>query len=143
VIDGNYLGTDRDFAAVVRAIEAARELGNQRASDSLRETEVVPGLEATVEEIREFARLASASFGHPVGTRKMGVDKLAVVDQNLSNREDKQLTIDTHHHILLDFFWRETNDSHAPPKEAMQSNRGCPTLGPTRAGCRMHAATGP
>jgi len=32
----------------------------------------------------------------------------------LANREDKQLTIDTHHHILPDFFWRETNDSHAP-----------------------------
>src|SRR5580692_3429244 len=30
VIDGNYLGTDGDFAAIVRAIEAARELGNQR-----------------------------------------------------------------------------------------------------------------
>jgi 6-methylsalicylate decarboxylase len=24
------------------------------------------------------------------------------------------LTIDTHHHMLPDFFWRETNDSHAP-----------------------------
>jgi len=24
------------------------------------------------------------------------------------------VTIDTHHHILPDFFWRETNDSHAP-----------------------------
>ena len=31
VIDGNYLGTDADFAAMIRAIEAARELGNQRA----------------------------------------------------------------------------------------------------------------
>jgi aminocarboxymuconate-semialdehyde decarboxylase len=29
-------------------------------------------------------------------------------------RENKQMTIDTHHHILPDFFWRETNDSHAP-----------------------------
>ena len=29
-------------------------------------------------------------------------------------REDEQLTIDTHHHMLPDFFWRETNDSHAP-----------------------------
>src|SRR5579862_8756333 len=34
VIDGNYLGTDHDFAAIVRAIEAARELGNQQAFDS-------------------------------------------------------------------------------------------------------------
>jgi hypothetical protein len=25
-----------------------------------------------------------------------------------------RLTIDTHHYILPDFFWRETNDSHVP-----------------------------
>src|SRR6201997_1617581 len=31
-----------------------------------------------------------------------------------ASREDEQLTIDTHHHMLPDFFWRETNDSHAP-----------------------------
>jgi choline dehydrogenase len=83
VIDGNYLGTDRDFAAIVRAIEAARELGNQRAFDSLREIEVMPGPRATAEEIRELARLGSASFGHAVGTCKMGVDNLAVVDPQL------------------------------------------------------------
>jgi choline dehydrogenase len=83
VIDGNYLGTDHDFAAVVRAIEAARELGNQHAFDSLRESELIPGPKASAEEIRELARLASASFGHAVGTCKMGVDKLAVVDPEL------------------------------------------------------------
>ena len=83
VIDGNYLGTDHDFAAIVRAIEAARELGNQRAFDSVREIEVMPGPKATAEEIRELARLGSASFGHAVGTCKMGVDNLAVVDPQL------------------------------------------------------------
>jgi len=83
VIDSNYLATDRDLAAMVRAIEAAREIGNQRAFDDLRETELVPGPKATAEEIRELARLASASFGHLVGTCKMGVDKLAVVDPKL------------------------------------------------------------
>jgi choline dehydrogenase len=83
LIDGNYLGTDHDFAAIVRAIGAARELGNQHAFDSVRETEVMPGPKATSEEIRELARLGSASFGHPVGTCKMGVDKLAVVDPHL------------------------------------------------------------
>src|SRR4029077_19235581 len=76
-------GTDRDLAAVVRAIEAARELGNQRAFDDLRESELIPGPKATAEEIRELACLASASFGHGVGTCKMGVDKLAVVDPEL------------------------------------------------------------
>src|SRR5690242_18109124 len=43
VIDGNYLGTDHDFEAIVRAIQAARELGNQRAFDGLREGELIPG----------------------------------------------------------------------------------------------------
>jgi choline dehydrogenase len=83
VIDGNYLGTDHDFAAVVRAIEAAREIGNQHAFDSLRESELIPGPKVSAEEIRELARLASASFGHAVGTCKIGVDKLAVVDPEL------------------------------------------------------------
>ncbi len=83
VIDGNYLGTDQDFAAIVRAIEAAREIGNQHAFDSLREGELIPGPKSSTEKIRELARLASASFGHAVGTCKMGVDKLAVVDPEL------------------------------------------------------------
>ncbi len=83
VIDGNYLGTDHDFAVVVRAIEIARELGSQHAFDNLRESELIPGPKATAEEIRELARLASASFGHGVGTCKIGVDKLAVVDPEL------------------------------------------------------------
>src|SRR5689334_22145982 len=63
VIDGNYLGTDHDFEAVVRAIEVARELGSQHAFDNLRAGELIPGPNASAEEIRELARLASASFG--------------------------------------------------------------------------------
>jgi choline dehydrogenase len=83
VINGNYLGTDHDFAAVVRAIELARELGSQHAFDNLREGELIPGPNTSAEEIRELARLGSASFGHAVGTCKIGVDKLAVVDPEL------------------------------------------------------------
>ena len=83
VIDGNYLGSDHDFAAVVRAIELARELGSQHAFDNLREGELIPGPNASADAIRELARLASASFGHAVGTCKIGVDQLAVVDPEL------------------------------------------------------------
>jgi choline dehydrogenase len=86
VIDGNYLGTDRDFAAVVRAIEAARELGSQHAFDHLRDSELIPGPNASAEDINELASLASASFGHAVGTCKIGVDNLAVVDPELRVR---------------------------------------------------------
>src|SRR5258705_8929963 len=53
VIDGNYLGSDHDVEAVVRAIEVARELGSQHAFDHLREGELIPGPKASAEEIRE------------------------------------------------------------------------------------------
>ena len=49
VIDGNYLATDDDVTAILRAIEAARELGHQHAFDSLLESELVPGPNATAE----------------------------------------------------------------------------------------------
>jgi choline dehydrogenase len=83
VIDGSYLASDSDLAAIVGAIDAARELGRQHAFDSVREREIVPGPKATTDDIRELARLGSASFGHPVGTCKIGVDALAVVDPEL------------------------------------------------------------
>jgi choline dehydrogenase len=83
VIDANYLATDHDVAVIVRAIEAARELGAQHAFDGVREKELVPGRKATAEDIRDLVRLASHSFGHPVGTCKMGIDALAVVDPAL------------------------------------------------------------
>ena len=84
VIESNYLGTEHDLAAIVRAIEAARELGRQTALDGVREAEVVPGPNATRrKDLVDLARTASASFGHAVGTAKIGVDADAVVDANL------------------------------------------------------------
>ena len=32
----------------------------------------------------------------------------------MTRNPETSLTIDTHHHILPNFFWRETNDSHDP-----------------------------
>jgi choline dehydrogenase len=84
IIEGNYLGTDRDVAAIVRAIEVARELGSKSALDGVRQEEVVPGTKASSRaDLVELARTAAASFGHPVGTAKIGHDKDAVVDSEL------------------------------------------------------------
>jgi len=84
VIEGNHLGTDRDLAAIVRAIEAARELGSKTAFDSIREAEVIPGSKAASRpDLIAFARTASASFGHAVGTAKIGTGADAVVDSEL------------------------------------------------------------
>ncbi len=84
VIEGNHLGTDRDIAAIVKAIEVARELGGKSALDGIRAEEVVPGSKAgSRADLVELARTAAASFGHPVGTAKIGRDKDAVVDSEL------------------------------------------------------------
>ena len=84
IIEGNHLGTDRDLAAIVRAIEVARELGSKSALDGVRQEEVVPGAKASSRaDLLELARTAAASFGHPVGTAKIGRDKDAVVDGEL------------------------------------------------------------
>jgi choline dehydrogenase len=84
IIEGNHLGTDNDLSAIVRAIEAARELGRQTALDAVREAEAIPGPNVTSkQDLVELARTASASFGHPVGTARIGVDADAVVDSNL------------------------------------------------------------
>jgi hypothetical protein len=32
----------------------------------------------------------------------------------MTGHPDTSLTIDTHHHMLPDFFWRETDNAHAP-----------------------------
>jgi choline dehydrogenase len=83
IIEGNHLGTDHDLSAIGLAIEAARELGRQSALDAVREVEVIPGPNASKQDLLELARTASASFGHPVGTARIGVDADAVVDSNL------------------------------------------------------------
>jgi hypothetical protein len=32
----------------------------------------------------------------------------------MAARDDTLFTIDTHHHMLPDFFWQETENAHAP-----------------------------
>ena len=50
----------------------------------MREAEVVPGPKTTSRsDMVEFARSASASFGHAVGTAKIGAGTDAVVDSKL------------------------------------------------------------
>jgi choline dehydrogenase len=94
IIETNFLRTDHDLAAIVRAIEVARELGRQTALDGVREAEVVPGPSATTrQDLVDLARTASASFGHAVGTAKIGVDADAVVDGSLRVRGVRGLRV--------------------------------------------------
>jgi choline dehydrogenase len=83
-IEANLLGTDRDLQATLRAAEAARELMSQKAFDGIREAELIPGPKAkTEQDLIDFVRTGALSFGHPIGTARMGNDADAVVDSEL------------------------------------------------------------
>jgi choline dehydrogenase len=86
ILEAGFLSTDEDLAATVRCIEMCRELGHQAAYDGIRAAELVPGKKLTLAQCQDFARRATISFGHPVGTCKMGTDALAVVDPQLRVR---------------------------------------------------------
>jgi choline dehydrogenase len=83
-IELNLLGTDRDLAATLRAVEATRELMSKKAFDGIREAELIPSSKATTEQdLVDFVRDGALSFGHPTGTARMGTDADAVVDSEL------------------------------------------------------------
>jgi choline dehydrogenase len=84
IIEPNFLGTDRDLEATRRGAEVARELVSQKAFDGIREVELIPGPKTRSKaELVEFVRMGTSSFGHPIGTSRMGTDAEAVVDSEL------------------------------------------------------------
>ncbi|HLZ83586.1 MAG TPA: GMC family oxidoreductase N-terminal domain-containing protein [Caulobacteraceae bacterium] len=85
-LEAGFFATEDDLDRTVRCIEMCRELGRQSAFDGIRAAEVVPGRSMTKAELATFARTAAISFGHPVGTCRMGVGEDAVVDPQLRVR---------------------------------------------------------
>ncbi len=83
-IDPNYLADARDLQRLVTGFKKAREILSQPAfgSHCLREFE--PGDKVqTDEEIEAYIRSRAETIYHPVGTCKMGNDKMAVVNSQL------------------------------------------------------------
>ena len=84
VLDPCYLAEPADLSALVAAVRMTREVGSQHALAGWRGREVAPGLGVrTSEEIAAYIRRALLSYHHQVGTCRMGVDRLAVVDPSL------------------------------------------------------------
>jgi choline dehydrogenase len=83
-IDPNYLAESSDVALHVRGIRMAREIGEADALKEWRRREVLPGPERRTDaELREYVRQAASTIYHHVGTCRMGIDHLAVVDPEL------------------------------------------------------------
>jgi choline dehydrogenase len=82
-IDPNYLGDDADLDALYEAVELCRKLGYTDAMKEWMKEEVYPGKDASKEQIIDYIRNSCGTYHHMVGTCKMGIDQLAVVDPQL------------------------------------------------------------
>ena len=87
LIDPNYASCEADLEAIASGLEQLREVAAQGVLDEWRGAELFPGEAVRSRaELREFVRQTLSTIYHPVGTCKMGVDALAVVDPQLRVR---------------------------------------------------------
>jgi choline dehydrogenase len=84
VIDFNYLSDPDDIRCAVAGVRCNLQLLYARAFDDIRGAEIAPGAHLRSDsEIESFVRRTASTTWHPVGTCKMGVGDMAVVDPQL------------------------------------------------------------
>jgi len=87
IIDPNYHSDPHDREMSLRAIRIVREILAQKAMSKYIASERLPGPEARADaELMAYVRQYACCDYHPVGTCKMGVDPMAVVDPELRVR---------------------------------------------------------
>jgi choline dehydrogenase len=83
-INFNFLSSPTDAEITARAIRIARAIMTAPALAHFQITEIAPSAARTTDdEILDWVKQAAETTYHPVGTCKMGVDAMAVVDAQL------------------------------------------------------------
>ena len=86
-INFNFLSSPVDAGLTARAVRIARAVMTAPAMAPLQVTETAPGTGRTADDdILEWVKGAAETTYHPVGTCKMGIDAMAVVDPRLRVR---------------------------------------------------------
>mgnify|MGYP006167639999 FL=1 len=86
-IDPNYGAHQRDIDRLVKAIKILRNVVKQPALQAYSRSEIAPGEGVqTDSQLERWVRQTAETAYHPVGTCKMGVDDMAVVDSRLRVR---------------------------------------------------------
>lgn len=81
IINPNYLSEESDLDAMVIGFKKARDILAQPAFKPYYLRELEPGEQVqTDEQIKNYIRQRAETIYHPVGTCKMGLDAMAVVD---------------------------------------------------------------
>lgn len=84
LINPNLLSEKRDRDILVKAVKISRQIARASALAPYRGEEIVPGLEVQSDaEILDYIRQWAVTVFHPVGSCKMGQDRMAVVNERL------------------------------------------------------------
>ena len=90
----NYMSEEKDWVDFRKAISLTREIFAQKAFSQFISHEIQPGKNVQSEdELNEFIRTHVESAYHPCGTCKMGIDEMAVVDENLKVKGIQNLRV--------------------------------------------------
>ena len=90
----NYLSEDYDRRIMQECVRLSREIFAQEAFRPYTGDEVFPGAAVqTEQQVLEFIRNKAESIYHPIGTCRMGVDDMAVVDPSLNVRGIQGLSV--------------------------------------------------
>jgi choline dehydrogenase len=80
----NYLQSETDVQKLVEGIKVLRQIFEAIPFDEFRIKELAPGLDIQSDAtLATYVREACDTMSHPVGTCKMGIDPMAVVDPEL------------------------------------------------------------
>jgi len=85
-IDPNFLGDDRDLAALLAGVKAAREILHGAPLDRFRGEEMFAEEGQSDQALVARIRRRADTIYHPVGTCRMGNEEMAVVDASLRLR---------------------------------------------------------
>ena len=86
-IDPRYIAEETDQRAMVAAIRLARAVIQQPGMTPYVERETRPGVDVTSDgELLDYIKQSGQTSFHPIGTCKMGIDDMAVVDHELRVR---------------------------------------------------------
>ena len=84
LIQPNYFEDEADLEVMIEGLKVARKIANALAFDAYRGDEIRPGPDVQSDDgLREYLRDTVETLYHPVGTCKMGVDRMAVVNPQL------------------------------------------------------------
>ncbi|WP_369372688.1 GMC family oxidoreductase [Streptomyces sp. cg36] len=84
VLDPRVFSDPRDLETLVDNLEMLRDIAAQGALKEWNDGEVLPGPDSTTrDQLRDHVRATVVSGHHQIGTARMGLDALAVVDPEL------------------------------------------------------------